>query len=88
MGVVPGAFLGVREDFVCALDFGELFCCDFDVAVVAVGVELEGFAAVCFFDSFEEDGLVFEDVCRVEVGLRLEGTYSSSVAVRDTPSNS
>jgi len=49
--VVPGAFLGVGEDFVGGLDFGEEGGGALDVAIVAVGVEFEGFAAVGFFDS-------------------------------------
>jgi hypothetical protein len=50
MCIVPGALLGVGEDFVGGLDFGEEGGCAFDVAVVAVGVELERFPAVCFLD--------------------------------------
>jgi hypothetical protein len=49
--IVPGALLGVGEDFVGRLDFGEEGGCAFDVAVVAVGVEFEGFLAVGFLDS-------------------------------------
>lgn len=55
MAVVPSAFLGIGEDFVGGADFGEGDCCGFDGAVVAVGVEFEGLAAVGFFDSVAED---------------------------------
>jgi hypothetical protein len=51
VGVIPGALLRVREDFVGGLDFGEEGGGAFDVAIVAVGVEFEGFSAVGFFDS-------------------------------------
>lgn len=51
MGVIPGAFLGVGEDFVCGLDFSEADCCFFFSAVVAVGVEVKGATAVGLFDS-------------------------------------
>jgi len=51
MGVVPGAFLWIGEDFVGGEDLGEEGGGSFCVAVVAVGVEEEGFAAVGFFNS-------------------------------------
>ena len=51
VAVVPCALLGVGENFVGRLDLGEEAGGVFDVAVIAVGVEFEGFAAVGFFDS-------------------------------------
>jgi hypothetical protein len=36
--IVPGAFLVVREDFVCGAHFGEEGGSAFDVAIVAVGM--------------------------------------------------
>jgi hypothetical protein len=78
--VVPGSFLRVGEDLVCGLDFCEEFCRVLDVAIVAVGVELECFAAVCFLDA------VIWSVAVVVAGQR--GTYASSLAWRSTPSSS
>ena len=51
VGIIPGPFLWVREDFVSGLDLGEEFCGALDVAVVAVWMQLEGFAFVGFFYS-------------------------------------
>lgn len=48
--IVPGAFLGVGEDFVGDLDFCEEFGGALDVAIVAVGVQLESLSAVRLLD--------------------------------------
>lgn len=45
--------MGVGENFVGGLDFGEEGGCTFDVAIVAVRVEFERFAAVGFLDPEE-----------------------------------
>lgn len=62
------------------LDFGEGSGGGFDCAEVAVGVQLEGFAAVGFFDSVEW-------VLRVLMWWGRRG-YSSSVAERSMPRTS
>jgi hypothetical protein len=49
--VIPGTLLGVGQNFIGGLDFGEELGCSLDVVVVSVGVEFEGFAAVGFFNS-------------------------------------
>lgn len=51
MSVVPGPFLGIGEDFVRRLDFGEFRSGIFDIAEVSVGMKFEGFPSVCFLDS-------------------------------------
>lgn len=48
--IVPGALLRIGQDLVGGLDFGEEGGGALGVAIVAVGVELEGFSAVCFLD--------------------------------------
>ncbi len=57
----------VRENFVGGRDFREEGGCGFDIAIVAVGVEFEGFAAIGFFYSRKE---VLE---RVRRGKEREG---------------
>lgn len=49
--IIPGAFLGVGEDFVGNLDLSEEGGGAFDVAEVAVGMEFEGFFAIGAFES-------------------------------------
>jgi hypothetical protein len=51
VGIVPGAFLVVGEDFVCRLDLGEEGSGAFGVAMVAVRVQFEGLFAICLFES-------------------------------------
>lgn len=51
VGIVPGALLVVGEDLVGSLDFGEEGGGALDVAVVAVGVQLEGLFAICLLES-------------------------------------
>lgn len=51
MGVIPGAFLRVGQDFVGGLDFGESNRGFFFCTVVAIGMKVEGATAVGFFDS-------------------------------------
>lgn len=60
MGVVPGSFLGIGEDFVGRLDFGEFGGCAFDVAKVSVGVEFKSLSSVCFLDSMKISVPVFQ----------------------------
>jgi len=79
--VVPGALLRVGENFIGGRDFREEGGCRFDIAVVAVGVEFKGFAAIGFFYSRKE---VLERVGRG----KERGKYSSSVAKRSTPRTS
>lgn len=50
MCIVPGALLRIGEDFVGGLDFGEEGGGAVGIAIVAVGMELEGFSAVGFLD--------------------------------------
>jgi hypothetical protein len=50
VGIVPGALLVVGEDLVGGLDVCKQGGCALDVAIVAVGMELEGLAAVCLFE--------------------------------------
>jgi hypothetical protein len=51
VGIVPGAFLVVGEDFVCRLDLGKEGSGALRVAMVAVGVEFQGLLAVCLLQS-------------------------------------
>ena len=50
MGVVPGTLLGIGQDLVGCLYFGKLFRGVGRVIDVAVRVQLERLAPVCFFD--------------------------------------
>jgi len=63
VGVVPGTFLRVREDFVGGENLGEESGGGFCVAVIAIGVEEEGFAAVGFFYSGRGVALVTQVLC-------------------------
>lgn len=51
MGVVPGALLGIGEDLISGLDFGEAFGRGFDIVDVAIWMELEGFPSIRLFDT-------------------------------------
>lgn len=51
MRVIPGAFLGIGEDFVGSLDFSKADCCFFFSAMIAIRMEVEGTAAVGLFNS-------------------------------------
>lgn len=53
VGIIPGAFLVVGEDFVGRLDLGEEGGGAFCVAMVAVWVQLEGFPAICLLEPTE-----------------------------------
>lgn len=56
MRIIPSSLLGIRQDFVGRGDFCEARCSSFDIAIIAIGMELESFSSVCLFDSRE--GLV------------------------------
>lgn len=51
VGVIPSAFLRVGENFVGCLDLGEFPCGFFFCTIVAIRVQVEGSAAIGFFDS-------------------------------------
>jgi hypothetical protein len=51
MCIVPGAFLVIREDFVCGSYFGEECGGAFDVAIVPVGMQFERFLAIRLLES-------------------------------------
>jgi hypothetical protein len=78
VGVVPGALLGVGEDLVRGLDFGEAARGILDIVDVLVWVELERFSPVRLFYPW---GKIKMSVEGPSIAIAPAGTYSSLVLV-------
>lgn len=50
VGIIPGSFLGIRQNGIGRLYFGEQLGRLFDVPIIPVGMEFEGFLFVSFLD--------------------------------------